>query len=1857
MARGANAAHGGAGRVAFIAALLLIGAVLAEGHTKDWCLPHRYQPSNVTVAKGVPNSGAKDFPSTKPKFLVNDKEFEVVGVGYSPIPPGLHTLDEVFDYFTEDRDFIWKRDVPIISGMGANVIRTWSWDATQDHTPFLDYCDNHGLKVLVPFLVTSYEYPKLSDPTTIHQMLMDWKAFVNKIKNHPALFGYMIGNELNQEFAGQYEDLFSIVNSMVVIRDDVDPMGHPITMPFSDAQFIDELVVKYYAWLNIDFWSLQIYRDDTNIRKVSEDYTRLFKVVSQNPPPETPAGPNDGMFQHLPVKPLVFTEYGLDALVETQCSSWNTTCTMKDLEMISSTTTGIPENETKQALGFCKRFNAIHKGVQEVADQDSIVYVSGGVVMEYCDEWWKGSFPDVRRAGCPNQRTDLHTYCSQNINKYNNGTAYFLHEEWLGLFSQNPAVASDEKMLQDMSYCIEPRLSFCVMKTMFGKPDTSCETAHAACLAETSWKGEQCGSKKEFSNNVIIIWGVAPIVILAAVCLMLSYNVGRSWTDLFKTALYSMAFFLDSGKHAVDDDDVMNPHTADTHHGTEPKPSTDQLDDEREGDERDALLSPALIPSSGKSNGSHTPASKARMHSRGSLLPCDVELMDECLARLELDVSGAFWSYSATPTEKHIFDEVGIGYGGTLLQFLTGELPKHKRCPYFKVSQERLLHMIHNQFKMYCFDGRRMSAAEVAGSMSDAIRIVYEKYTEGYYLYLGKDTVAPVEGSNSSMVMLRLLALYMIIQQWSGTINHSPEKICELLDWAENYFAAGEPAESVVPPAGADEVWKRRVLRISGFHHGTIEIARSYCMKVHQEQYSFDDVNEDSLYRIKKILQKSTTKEIRRTESEKHQIESSQDYDDYASKAFVMGTEGDLLPLKAPHIKRRDVIHGTHLEYNRAARQEDCVMSDYGRGFFGGRLPEQRTGGEVRFFPPEIAFPQRGGAASLVVNYQWLIRYLLWQNLIAAYLQPVGRPECAQWFLLNRLALFDSVLCFLCTFFHYIILRRLKRRLIVELAFYFISMLMVLFTALGHPYIKVICQYFDGECDNNVGPVVHIGAGVTLDVATAYLVLAFFYTACDEIRLMCRFSITQPHRLSGRFCDKNQDRQVMWVRVGYVVPLAIAGILAFVIALGHYLQFTLWDWWPNMDLYLLVVVLSCAPLLAGWGISKLIMRSAASTRTVVGAESSYMLANIVFWGAFFAMNWMLAYHILVPSVDNVGFEICGCTHGDLPLTEDQVVNCKGKIEMMCYVGVAFVWISAYLVSFVFLFAAYEILLLVFGVARGKYVRVGNVQDWHDAESYWSSILRNSLGSLSGAFNDGIVVPKGPRPPPEHTDKGVSTHQALAWNNFVDAMQRDHLLSEAEADALRVEGASTRCDDDRKKLVPNFGMKPRSDEAKRQIVTHLWGLESLSAHEGNRETQRVDVNGKRIPFTSEERKAHRVVCMPTCTTVVPCYNEDIQLSSAGLKMTRSKGATSKRISEIEYLALIFTAEWQNFAQAMGKSHPGQWSSESDEEDIGSDLLNAYLGHNHTSLPLRQVEDALLIKEVELWATHRGQTLARTIRGLCNQRLGIEQLCIIEEYNRLSPKEILEIVARKYQVLIAHQTYDPKKIGQQVKKGILQEHAMLETFQREKFFEVVINDDKVFQSHRLVLRKELLYPSLPPPSVSRAPSPEGGPVEVVQEKGEHELIQESAVKCAEVIEKIKREQDRLIKKQLDMYLDWHTDQTRTTPLPEGTMVRVVVRGQFVGRRKSDAKEGDVTHYDPCTSTIIGGKWLEGKVIGSKAVEYKNLPKKSLEASPSYALRGKIAGVKDAGKSSPLVLEEVKTGSSKGLFIRRDRNKAFF
>jgi len=132
---------------------------------------------------------------------------------------------------------------------------------------------------------------------------------------------------------------------------------------------------------------------------------------------------------------------------------------------------------------------------------------------------------------------------------------------------------------------------------------------------------------------------------------------------------------------------------------------------------------------------------------------------------------------------------------------------------------------------------------------------------------------------------------------------------------------------------------------------------------------------------------------------------------------------------------------------------------------------------------------------------------------------------------------------------------------------------------------------------------------------------------------------------------------------------------------------------------------------------------------------------------------------------------------------------------------------------------------------------------------------------------------------------------------------------------------------------------------------------------------------------------------------------------------------KRISLIEYLIDIYYDEWTNFVEmllAEDNEHLLQTRPTPEE------LLQLFLD---------ELVNEWVEKKIRIWASLRGQTLLRTMKGLDNYRRALRILERKEEGRWNSP---LQLASRKLQIIVAHQTYhpqdrfsDPKSIEEQLR----------------------------------------------------------------------------------------------------------------------------------------------------------------------------------------------------------------------------------
>jgi hypothetical protein len=329
----------------------------------------------------------------RPSFLesqgrhiyLNNALFQIKGVGYAPTKIGddPESSSPNGDYFTEQYSDIYNRDFPLIRGTGANTIRLWGWKYDADHSDFLDAAYNNGVAPL--YVIVSYWLDAsrdISDPTERQKIKAEFTQMIAIHKDHPAVLMWSIGNELNAPWMfGDSDDLFSLLEEMAEAAHDLEGSNfHPVTTPLADSNLISTITQRDSEVPNLDVWSVQIYRG-SSFGTFFSDYAALSQ------------------------KPLVITEFGIDAYDDHNSDEY---------ENIGS---------PYQAVYAESLWN-------EIAANSDIC--SGGTIMAYSDEWWKGKHGqnDSNHQNCPEFDPNFHSDCGYPNNGHPD---QYANEEWWGI--------------------------------------------------------------------------------------------------------------------------------------------------------------------------------------------------------------------------------------------------------------------------------------------------------------------------------------------------------------------------------------------------------------------------------------------------------------------------------------------------------------------------------------------------------------------------------------------------------------------------------------------------------------------------------------------------------------------------------------------------------------------------------------------------------------------------------------------------------------------------------------------------------------------------------------------------------------------------------------------------------------------------------------------------------------------------------------------------------------------------------------------------------------------------------------------------------------------------------------------------------------------------------------------------------------------------------------------------------------------------------------------------------------------------------------------------------------------------------
>ena len=148
-----------------------------------------------------------------------------------------------------------------LAAHGANSFRTWRTDNAQ---AVLDEAEELGLMVLMGIEVGrerhGFDY---DDEAWVANQKEEIKQQVLEFKDHPALLGWGIGNELNLRYTNK--KVWNAVNDISKMIHEID--GNHVTTTMLAGIWADEIEYMNEHCTDIDFLSIQMYGDIINAQK------------------------------------------------------------------------------------------------------------------------------------------------------------------------------------------------------------------------------------------------------------------------------------------------------------------------------------------------------------------------------------------------------------------------------------------------------------------------------------------------------------------------------------------------------------------------------------------------------------------------------------------------------------------------------------------------------------------------------------------------------------------------------------------------------------------------------------------------------------------------------------------------------------------------------------------------------------------------------------------------------------------------------------------------------------------------------------------------------------------------------------------------------------------------------------------------------------------------------------------------------------------------------------------------------------------------------------------------------------------------------------------------------------------------------------------------------------------------------------------------------------------------------------------------------------------------------------------------------------------------------------------------------
>ena len=356
----------------------------------------------------VANASAAPDPNTRVKasgfnLQLDGKPFAIKGMNYSPVPigsaPGVAPYG---DFFVPTYANVWKPDIDKIREAGVNVIKLYAGNpdlnagaprTAGNWKDFLDYCWNSGTD---PVYVVMFSYTQgdliAKGGDDLKAYKSQYAKMVKSTVKHPAVFGYIIGNEI---FDGVTGDAQFWKNFGALIDTAQEAGVSQGERPFLMSAIKDDYTAEN-NWpaiklgeqsgklKNLDAWAINVYRGPELGGSGDPIFTQYL-----------------GLMKSLPSikKPLIIGEWGTPHTTRPGNiygqSSTQPVTNLDDVPESDMGTGHLYYDAVPVATFLNTQWSSIKANLRAGNDQVCV----GGFIFEWCDEFWKSGNNSVQVGG------------------------------------------------------------------------------------------------------------------------------------------------------------------------------------------------------------------------------------------------------------------------------------------------------------------------------------------------------------------------------------------------------------------------------------------------------------------------------------------------------------------------------------------------------------------------------------------------------------------------------------------------------------------------------------------------------------------------------------------------------------------------------------------------------------------------------------------------------------------------------------------------------------------------------------------------------------------------------------------------------------------------------------------------------------------------------------------------------------------------------------------------------------------------------------------------------------------------------------------------------------------------------------------------------------------------------------------------------------------------------------------------------------------------------------------------------------------------------------------------------------------